>query len=215
MRSAGNDIVSLSSVNSQRTLQPNYYTRVLSASEKKRYDSIRFNIPFDEFIWMSWAVKEAAYKFLKRNHSALEFSPTRLEVVQCHEPDNGVMPEADCRVFSNKDQPSYSGTVTCGELGILYFRAVRTRDWIAAVVNGVNEFSRIVWHVDEIENESRATQSARVRELLLRALGERYPGMLTIEKTAGDYPVLHQNSHPVDLPISFAHHGRYVSFVVM
>ena len=67
MISTGNDIVALGLINKQRTCEPRFYSKILSASEQALYHQSEFTaLPFEHYVWLLWSVKESTYKFLKR-----------------------------------------------------------------------------------------------------------------------------------------------------
>src|ERR1700691_5688102 len=83
MISAGNDIISLNAINITRTKQEKFYSKILSPTEKELYNQAEFTtIPFENFVWLLWSIKESAYKYLKRNNPGLVFIPIKFTVKQ-------------------------------------------------------------------------------------------------------------------------------------
>src|SRR5579863_5891465 len=81
MKSTGNDIVALSGIDRERTGQARFYSRILALSEQALYCRDRFaDLPFEHFVWLLWSVKEAVFKYQKRNMPGLVFSPRRILV---------------------------------------------------------------------------------------------------------------------------------------
>ena len=79
MKSTGNDIVALGSVDKHRTGQYRFYSKILSASEQTLYQQMQFaNLPFEHYLWLLWSVKESTFKFLKRTKPELIFSPAKI-----------------------------------------------------------------------------------------------------------------------------------------
>ena len=80
MLGTGNDIVALAAINVERTRQSNFYSKILSLSEQQLYNELQSQLPFENFVWLAWSVKESAYKFLKRFMPDLVFSPTKIMI---------------------------------------------------------------------------------------------------------------------------------------
>ncbi len=79
MKSAGNDIVALRCIDIQRTGQFRFYSKILSTSEQTLYHQpLLADMPFENYVWLLWSVKESVYKFLKRSIPDLIFSPTKI-----------------------------------------------------------------------------------------------------------------------------------------
>ena len=75
MRSTGNDIIGLKSIDPHLTIQQRFYSKILSFSELELYyRKASETIPFENFIWLLWSVKESVYKYQKRNFPDLVFS---------------------------------------------------------------------------------------------------------------------------------------------
>src|ERR1700761_9130738 len=115
MTSTGNDIVALKAINIARTKQPNFYSKILSVSEKDLYDQpFSDKIPFENFVWLCWSIKESAYKFLDRIVPDRVFSPTRTIVSSIELPTHLVLSEFDGQAegcgFDNKT--AYKGIVS-------------------------------------------------------------------------------------------------------
>src|SRR5215469_9103806 len=109
MTSAGNDIVSFSAINSARTKQQRFYSKILTTAEENIYRQPGFaSIPFENFVWLLWSVKESAYKYLKRANPALIFTPVKFIVRQLDAPE-----QADMLSFGGQtEQAGFCGLPT-------------------------------------------------------------------------------------------------------
>jgi phosphopantetheinyl transferase (holo-ACP synthase) len=196
MISTGNDIVALGSINKQRTCEPRFYSKILSASEQALYQKPEFTaLPFEHYVWLLWSVKESTFKYLKRNDHQLVFSPVRINVISIN-----TLPDQH-----------YSGEV-CFNADKLFFNSVITSDWISTVVNDTVDFDDVYNKVHLIENSDYHYQSAAVREFALNKLNKFLPGELKLEKNVSGYPILIKDNEHIDIPVSLAHDGHYVSY---
>ena len=67
MISTGNDIVALKAINVARTKQQNFYSKIITVSEKALYDEhFSGRLLFEHFVWLAWSVKESVFKYLQR-----------------------------------------------------------------------------------------------------------------------------------------------------
>jgi len=213
MRSTGNDIVALALVNNQRTGQFRFYSKILSASEQELYYQPEIQqLPFENYVWLLWSVKESAYKYLKRLDPTLIFSPTNIIIQHIVIP--GVSfdePVAAQWESTGKDDGLYHGKVVCG-LRTLYFRAKINEAWIASVVNEDECFDDVSWGVKSINNAGYKYQSLEARLALINKLSELLPGDLRIEKSPVGYPVIVNNGEETGVPASLAHDGYFVAY---
>ncbi|WP_448699580.1 4'-phosphopantetheinyl transferase superfamily protein [Mucilaginibacter sp. AW1-3] len=213
MKSTGNDIVALGSVNKLRTNRFNFYSKILSVSEQQLYQSSRLtSLSFEYYVWLLWSVKESAYKYLKRLEPQLIFSPVNI-IVQTTAPAEGHLEkdhtlfECESKTFSRE---FYTGKVTYAA-HTLYFRSIITTDWITTVVNDTESFENVYWGVktiNDVDNESRSTE---VRDFLLNKLSKFF-GTLRIEKSPVGYPFIFKHERDLHIPASLAHDGRFVGY---
>jgi len=195
MISTGNDIVALGSINKQRTCEPRFYSKILSVAEQQLYRQPELAaLPFENYIWLLWSVKESAFKYLKRNNHQLIFSPVTINVLT---------------VNAHPDQ-HYSGSLQFG-LDSLFFRSIITNDWISTVVNGEDNFEYIFNDVQLIERDDYQYQSATVRKFALDKLNAFFDGEFELEKSELSYPVLVKNGERIDTPVSLSHDGYFVA----
>jgi phosphopantetheinyl transferase (holo-ACP synthase) len=201
--SAGNDIVALKAVDQQRTLLPAFYSKFITTAELTLHEHPA--LPFSTFVWLVWSVKESAYKYLKRGDAGLLFSPSKIIVEQLTAADD---------IAGDKLQNEtpvdfcYIGVVSYGE-ATLYFKTIINNDFLATVITVGN----VYWGVQRIGGTGYESQSAAVRGFILDKLSSLLPSsQLRIEKHAVGYPVIYDGSRQLDIPLSFAHHGSFVSY---
>ena len=213
MRSTGNDIVALALVNKQRTSQFRFYSKILSVSEQKLYHQPELQqLPFENYVWLLWSVKESAYKYLKRLDPTLIFSPTNIIIQHIVIPglsfDESVAAqwESTC-----EDAGLYSGKVVHGP-HTLYFRAKINEAWIASVVNDDECFDHVCWGVKSIDNAGYKYQSLEARLALINKLNGFLQGDLRIEKSSVGYPVIVNYDEETGVPTSLAHDGYFVAY---
>lgn len=216
MQSTGNDIVALDKVDHRRSSEYRFYSKIISPEEIKLYhqpgmDDLRpAETGFSVFVWICWSVKEAAYKFLKRNISELSFAPIRFIIESMERVD-------DAEGFHFYTSSAITKTVYGGNLSVhghrILFKAIVTDHMITACAfrNGDRFFSA----VHEILSEEREHQSQAVRNYCLMELQSALSvNDLRIDKHADGYPLLMDGIKEVALPLSFAHHGRFVGYSV-
>jgi phosphopantetheinyl transferase (holo-ACP synthase) len=215
MISAGNDIVALNRVNKQRASQPRFYSKILSASEQELYLQPEFKqIPFENYLWMLWSVKESAYKYLKRTEHDLVFSPTRIIITSIDIPLNQLNSPDDKEWESTVcNDEFYTGKVAYGS-NSLHFRSKITSGWIATVVNDSDNFDNVCWGIRSIDDSGYDHQSKAARALLLTKLSTLFPGDLKVEKSIIGYPVILRDMENMNIPVSLAHDGRFVAYSI-
>lgn len=192
MKSIGNDIVALRCINEERTHLPSFYSKFITAGEQQLYTAV---IPFTHFVWLLWAVKESAYKYLKRSEADLIFSPINILIQN----------------IAIADDVCNGALVIQGQT--LYFVGSIHPEYITAIVNDEPVFEHIFWATEQINSTDSATQSLEVRRLALEKLKAIFPkAELSIEKTGTGYPVIIRNGLTTDVPLSFAHHGNYITY---
>lgn len=209
MKSTGNDIVALASVNQERTLQPQFYSQILSVSEQEQYQQAETSkILFQVYVWLLWSVKESAYKYLKRHQPELVFAPTKITVSDIEAYTPGVE-----NWEGSGDYESYRGRVSY-QSDTLYFRSKISADWIVTVVNDTDNFDSVYWGVKEIGSPNNESHSSEARAFLLNKLQTFYPGQLQIIKSDIGYPVVLQDGKELSVPASLAHDGAFVGYSI-
>jgi phosphopantetheinyl transferase (holo-ACP synthase) len=202
--SAGNDIVALKAVDLQRTELPAFYSKFITEAELALHEHSA--LPFSTFIWLLWSVKESAHKYFKRLDNGLVFSPIKIVVEQLTQTNSFDDSKLRCDVAIE----SYYTIISSFDETTLYFKSVINNDFIATTV----AIGNVYWGVKRIDNSNYKTQSAAVRLFALDTLSNTVVGDdLWFDKHPwGGYPMLMHGHSLVDIPISFAHHDRYVSY---
>lgn len=214
MKSAGNDIVALGSVNKQRTSEFRFYSKILSASEQALYHQPKSaGMPFENYVWLLWSVKESAYKYLKRNIPDLVFSPTKIVIQSIEIPTGPMTTKWDGIQWENiaSGEAFYSGKAIYGS-HVFYFRSKISEDWIATVVNDDESFDQVCWGIQLIDDTAYRHQSKAVRILLLNKLSSFFPGDFQVEKSPVGYPVILKGTQDMYIPASLAHDGHFVAY---
>lgn len=189
--SAGNDIVFLPATRPERTVHPRFYPRIITPAEQQTARSVP--LPFDQYVWLCWSIKESAYKYHRRHHPGWPFAPLKMAVSELS--FNGEF---------------YFSTVTTGA-GPLYARCAVSNDVIAAVVGVDPEFTHTHWGFRPIDSSTYQVQSSAVRTFALEQLRTVLRrDDLRIKKDAGGCPCA--LAHDLSLPVSLAHHDRYVAW---
>jgi phosphopantetheinyl transferase (holo-ACP synthase) len=201
--SAGNDIVALKAVDQQRTVLPAFYSKFITTAELAFHEHPA--LPFSTFVWLLWSVKESSYKYLKRGDADLVFSPFKITVEQLTASDQV---EDDKLQNETPVDFCYVGVVSYMET-TLYFKTVINDDFIATVIS----VDGVYWGIQRIDDTDYTSQSAAVRQFVLDKLRSLFASdQLGIEKHAIGYPVIYDGSRQLDIPLSFAHHGSFVSY---
>ena len=214
MKSTGNDIIALKSINKQRTGQFRFYSKILSDSEQALYHQPQFaGMPFENYVWLLWSVKESAYKYLKRTIPELVFSPTKIIIQDIKIPPRHLINEPEVIQWENTgcDEELCTGKVFYSS-HVFYFQSKISKDWIASVVNGDKIFDNVCWGIQSISEEGYHHQSKAVRTFLLRKLNSFFPGDLHVGKTPVGYPVILKGIQNMHIPVSLAHHGHFVAY---
>ena len=214
MNSTGNDIVDLNGINAERTVQKIFYSKILSSSEQQLYSHVQSKLSFEHFIWLLWTIKEAAYKYIKRNAPVLLFAPTKI-IVRSLEMPSVSFSEPGSLHFDNSsfmEDYFYKAIVTIGS-HLFYSRSIIHNEFIHTVVNAEDKFDAILWAVKQINQTDHKRQSGEVRTFVLDKLQAFFlTHNLQITKSPVGYPVLIKDMQEMTLPISFSHHGRFISY---
>ena len=195
--STGNDLVSLEATQPERTTLPRFYSRILTPAETEGYHRHRLaasGLPFDHYIWLCWSVKESVYKYKKRLYPELVFAPLRIAIRQLDPPDG--------------PQGYYQGAVET-----LYSRTRIQDGIIMTIVSEDPEFSDTHWGYSTIGSAAYTEQSAAVRTLLLGELRTVLSrDDLRLQKDPAGCPIVLAEDQPLAIPVSLAHHDRYVGY---
>ena len=215
MTSTGNDIIALNTINKQRSNDSRFYVKILSVAEQLLYQQPGLSsMPFENYVWLCWSVKESAYKYLKRTNPDLVFSPTKIIIRQIDCPADNNVTE-----FENGEWEGIACSEKCytGYLVFegtsFYFRSKIYREFIATVVSEDENFAHTHWGIKTISHTDAVHQSGAVRSFLLNRLHTILPGKdLQVGKTLAGYPIVLHKNEELPLTVSFAHHGRFVAY---
>lgn len=196
--STGNDIVFLGATRPERTVLTRFYSRILSLAEQALYRQPEFpSLAFDHYIWLCWSVKEAVFKYRKRNFPDLVFSPLAIEIG---------------RIECGADGEAYRCVAGYGP-ETLYSRSFLMDGVIMTVVSDDETFADTCWGVRRIGSATYADQSAAVRSYVLQELKTRFSlANPQIEKDAAGCPDVWDGGRRLSIPVSLAHHDRYVAW---
>ena len=217
MISVGNDIVALDG-QAGRSREPAFYSKIISAAEKEMYSVEPFPyLPFEHFVWLCWAVKEAAFKCIQRAEPGALFWGPRITITELAPlttpPGEGWLDVGDPMAPSH----GYSALARFGSHRLQAW-AIVTENYILAVsVPGETfcptRFAGVHWGIRKIGSVDRTCQSAGVRTFALEKLQRLLPGQpLSIQKVPGSYPYVMNGSQCLDLGLSFSHHSNWVSY---
>lgn len=214
MTSAGNDIVSLVSVNITRTRQPAFYKKILANFEIDQYREVySATISFVNYVWLLWSVKEAAYKYLKRFDAGLVFSPTKFIVSELRKPVTAF--DEKFNVVQLEGIGFDENTSWASKVGydfeILYSRSLYYSDLLHTIVNKTEHFQKVYWGIKTITDANPEQQSDAVRGFLLNKLKRvRADNEWQIGKCKNELPIILNDN--TEFPVSFSHHGLFVAY---
>jgi phosphopantetheinyl transferase (holo-ACP synthase) len=216
MTSTGNDIVSLNAINITRTKQYRFYSKILSTAEKGLYNGPEFaTVPFENFVWLLWSIKESAYKYLKRAWPDLVFIPGKFTVKQLLFPAGYTLAnfeetEVESAGFDNKG--ALKGIVTFGT-NTLYSRSLMYRELIVSVVNDGENFENTCWGIKLIDNPDPEYQATAVRRFLVNRLQGLYPlDELVVGKNTEGTPIVLKKGEELAVVVSLSHHECFVAY---
>lgn len=201
MASTGNDLIFLPATRSERTCHPRYYLRILTAAEQNlyaRHDTL--NLPFDQYVWLCWSVKESVYKYKKRLFPDLSFAPLQIEIGRLIAPSASEEFYRCTAIFQGAGAPLYSRSFIREEL-------------IMTMVSEDESFADTRWGCRSIGSSSYADQSAAARALVLSELQTLLSrNDLELEKDPDGCPILLGGGYPLPIPVSLAHHERWIAY---
>jgi len=214
VKSTGNDIIALRSVDKQRTSLFRFYSKILSVSEQSLYHQPQWeNMPFENYVWLLWSVKESVYKYLKRSIPDLVFSPTKICIQNIKIPPVTLMNEFRCVQWENTgyEEEFYRGKIIYG-LHVFYFRSKITENWIATVVNDDENFDNVCWGIQSIDEAGYYHQSKAAQTLLLNKLNTFFSFDLQVKKSPVGYPVILNGLQEMQIPVSLSHDDCFVAY---
>jgi phosphopantetheinyl transferase (holo-ACP synthase) len=219
VKSTGNDIVVLQAINRQRTNRFRFYSKILCDSEQSLYNRQKFaELPFEEFVWLLWSIKESVYKYLKRIIPALVFSPTKIIIHRIDPPYRRTITNFGCIQRENNNNEAgeefYKGVILFGPF-VLYSRSVIHHELIFTVVSNDENFENIWWGIKLIDTAKNDHQSKAVRAFVLNRLNSFLPGFhdhLQIGKNQIGCPVVLNGAREMNIPVSLAHDDHFIAY---
>ena len=227
MSSAGNDIVALKAIDRLRTSHRRFYSKILSDAEQSLYRrQAGMEMPFENFVWLLWSIKESVYKYLKRSIPDLVFSPTKIIVRNIDLPGRPAGPLHSSPVAKPESVPQWESRNegSCEELykGVVlfdsqsfHFQSKIHPEFIATVVNDTDSFENIWWGIKRIGHSDYESQSVSVRYFVLNKLNiilKDGKSDLRIGKNRLGYPVVLKGEEEMNIPVSLAHHDHFVAY---
>jgi phosphopantetheinyl transferase (holo-ACP synthase) len=216
-KSTGNDVVALKAIDRERSGNAGFYSKILSVSEHALYCPRKFaDMPFEEFLWLLWSVKESIYKYLKRSLTGLLFSPVKIVIQRVDLPYSRTIAKFEGLQWENGDGSSvgdfYRGTALC-ETGIFYFRSKVHAEFISTVVSATEDFENIRWGVKRVDRSGYDHQSIAVRAFVLDKLKLLLSGDdLKIAKSDAGHPIVLKGTEETGIPLSLAHHDHFIAY---
>lgn len=216
MTSAGNDIVCLNATDITRTKQYRFYSKILSNTEKELYKENAFAaIPFENFVWLLWSVKESAFKYLQRNNPGLVFTPVKFIVQQLRVPAGYAITAQETIKTEGTgfdDNTVIQCIVTFADV-TLYSMSLMHNDFIHSVVNNNEDFKNTCWGIKSIDSNEPDYQSTTVRSFLLNRLNQHFRmDDLAIGKNPQGVPIVLKENEALPIPVSLSHHGCFVAY---
>ena len=216
MISIGNDIISLNAINTDRTKQVRFYSKIVSPSELKLYSTEEFSgMSFENFVWLAWSIKESVYKFQKRNFPNLKFSPVKIEIEKIHFPKKRSFSKFKILEFKQDsfyNEEFHTGTARFGN-NIFYFKSIINEELISTIVSNDEKFENTWWGFKSIDSNNYESQAKEVRAFVLKELKTIFPkNNFNIRKHNIGYPVLLNDEKETNIPLSFSHHGHFVGY---
>lgn len=214
MISIGNDIVAVSTINRQRTTDSRFHAKFITQAELALYQGATVSaLPFESFVWLLWSIKESVYKYQKRLNPELLFAPVKIIVQDIAFPDGPDKVTVGNIWESEAFADGFITGTVVSRNQTLHFRSVVQHNMVATIVNGDSSFLSLYWGIQQIDNSDQQTQSRLVREFVLNRVKSIFPQQnLTIQKNVAGYPMLLSNNIDTAIPVSFAHHGKYISY---
>jgi phosphopantetheinyl transferase (holo-ACP synthase) len=211
MISTGNDIVALKAINVARTNQQNFYSKIITDTEKALYDEqFSDRLPFEQFVWLAWSVKESVFKYLQRINPDLVFSPYKIKLTKLVAPATRNPINFEGRDFNI--ETAYNGVFDYSP-HTFYSRTIITDDFIFSVVNHTHNFEKVMWGIKKIDSTDADDQSKAVRTFALSMLNTLFlDSELEIDKNRHSCPIILKDGVEIPVPISLAHHDHWVGY---
>ena len=220
MTSIGNDIIDLKHSNNNRASDKQFYAKIIHSTEIALYSQTHFS-SFEQFVWLLWSIKEAAYKYLKRNEPGLLFAPHKI-IIQEFSFSLAPTPKSTDEslfTFTHRDNHAlhncksnvYFKGITLTGLSLICDRFIHT------VVIHPGEEKICHGGIKHIAVTDHEHQSKEVRNFFLKNISHQQPSLNNISVTNHDhgYPLLMENDTDKQVCISFSHHGNYVAYTYL
>ena len=216
MISIGNDIVDLQTINIERTRQAQFYNKILHQSEIILYNKLEI-IPFENFVWLMWSIKEAVYKFLKRNNPTLVFSPKKIVARAIHMP-------ANFRLQPLAQPVTESGIATVSQAvrSVVAFNGIEVlgtslvfKQLVHSIVY-TSEKSNVYHGIKQTKAGEEDQQSALVRRFAIKKVEDllHIRGVKVINDPAGCPLLSDDKNEAVNALVSLSHHGSYIAYAL-
>ena len=214
MISIGNDIIDLSAVDGQRSIDFKFFSKFITASEQALCNSFSEYLSMNNGVWLLWSIKEAVYKCCKRSQPDLIFSPINIVVRYINIPDVPfiIRNENSTIEIPNDTTRLYTGEVITG-YEQFRFRSTIQPGFISTIVDRDANFEKVYWGVSTIFSTDQVSQSGLVRHFALSKLQELYANdKFTIIKSSSGCPIIFNGNIESKILLSLAHHNRFVSY---
>ncbi len=216
MISIGNDIVSTRQPESSRAIEKRFYSKILNAEELDRLE-IGGKMPdqiFEDWVWLHWAIKEAAYKCAKRINPGLAFSPFKITVKQLDFLKDQAAFSFNGRQYESKGsiEFAYNGRVLIDD-NIFESCSMVTGAFIHSLVTSLGDFESVYWGIRMIGESNYEMQSGSLRSFLLERLQLIFGFRdLSVESSTVGYPLVKKDGEIIRMPVSFAHHEAFAAY---
>lgn len=216
MISTGNDIIALKAIDRNRTREKKFWSKILSLSESNLYLHERFaTLPYENFVWLLWSVKESVYKCMQRNNPKLLFSPRKIIIESINFPERDtitIFGKGEHEQTSFHEGECYHCTANVEE-EIFYSRSKFYDELVYSVASNNEIFENILWGIKFIDQIDYENQSAEVRSFVLKKLNSFFPeDNLEIRKNAAGCPILMNGIKELNIPLSFSHHEQFIAY---
>jgi phosphopantetheinyl transferase (holo-ACP synthase) len=220
-KSIGNDLVYLTARrNNPDFNEARYLQKILAPQEYAVYHKLCSDK--EACIWLFWSLKEALFKFEKRNHHGLIFNPQSFHVEKI------TLAQHDLSVDLSVNQSAlYKGipdgcirSELCTKYSSLKGMSFFTREFVHSVVFKEEEELRdLLWGIKKIESDDYRSQSDNLNSFTIKSIRSVYypSGNCEIQlvKNELSIPGLFINNRKAPVAISFSHDAYYVGFALL
>jgi hypothetical protein len=215
----GNDIVALGR-DSGRSGQAVFYSKMITPPEKQLYSPEKFpRLSFPQFVWLCWAVKEAAFKCITRTEPGALYWGPRIPIMELLPLD--VAPgigrfECDRLKVANAFH-YYSALARFGSHRLQAWVMVGPDCLLAVATNGDRfdpaDFDEVHWGIRRLDSTDPRQHSTAVRTFAGESFRRLYPGQsFSIAKAPAGYPYLIAGGESLDAGLSLSHHEQWVAY---